>query len=71
MKDYFELMPAEFKNYLISSEVGLWGKAPAMMWALVKSLNIYYLTFIIYPNTFINITKQRINNLDFYMEKRH
>ena len=29
-----------------------------------KSLNIQYLTLIIHPNTSMNVTKQRINNLE-------
>ena len=65
MKNYIELRPAEAKNYLISIEVGLWCKAPAMMWALVKSLNIRYLILIIHLNTSMNIPKQRVNDLGF------
>ena len=70
MKDYIELMPAEAKNYMISIEVGLWGKAPVMIWALAKSLNIHQLLLIIHLNTSLNVHKQRINNLEFLYRKK-
>ena len=69
-KDYFKLMPAEAKEYLISSEVGLLGKASAMIWALVKSLDIRYLILFVHLNTSMNIPKQYINDLESLYRKR-
>ena len=70
LKKFIELMPTEAKNYPISIEVGLWGKAPAKTWALAKSIKINHLTLVIHPNTAMNIPKQRTNDLEFLHGKK-
>ena len=64
LRIWIELIPAEAKNHPISIEVGLWGTAPAKTWTMAKSLNIHNLTLVIHLNTFMNIPKNRTNDLE-------
>lgn len=70
LRYWIDLILTEARNHPVSIEVGLWGKAPAKRWAMAKSRNIQYLTWVIHPNTSMNIPKQRINNLEFLGGKR-